>query len=272
MQDYIEKLEYRMKLKGFSPKTIKTYTYNVSQFIKFVSKDPEKVSKEDIESYFANLIDKKYMSASIKLNYASLKFFFSWVIPRNIDFIKIDTPKKTKQLPRVLSKKDIISMINNTKNLKHKLMIEILYSSGLRVGEAVKLKLNDIDADRNVIRINQGKGNKDRQSILSNKLKEDLLKYLCTKRDNDIYLFSKNESHIVIKTAQKIVSNAAKKAKLNIKVTPHMLRHSFATHLLEDGVDIRYIQKLLGHSRLETTQIYTHVANNDLRNIKSPLD
>ncbi|MBT7474634.1 tyrosine-type recombinase/integrase, partial [Candidatus Woesearchaeota archaeon] len=195
-----------------------------------------------------------------------------WVIPRNIDFVKIDTPKKEKKLPKVLSKKDILSMIDNTENLKHKLLLEILYSSGLRVGEAVNLKISDIDVDRNIIRVNQGKGSKDRQSILSKKLKEDLLKYLCTKRDNDIYLFSKRENHIVIKTAQKIVDNAAKRVKLNKKVTPHMLRHSFATHLLENGTDIRYIQKLLGHSRLETTQIYTHVANNDLKNIKSPLD
>jgi site-specific recombinase XerD len=272
MQNYIEKLEYRMKLKGFSPKTIKSYTYNTQNFLNFIKINPEKVSKEDIESHFANLIKKGYMSASIKLNYASIKFFFTWVIPRNIDFVKIDTPKKEKKLPKVLSKKDILSMIDNTENLKHKLLLEILYSSGLRVGEAVNLKISDIDVDRNIIRVNQGKGSKDRQSILSKKLKEDLLKYLCTKRDNDIYLFSKRENHIVIKTAQKIVDNAAKRVKLNKKVTPHMLRHSFATHLLENGTDIRYIQKLLGHSRLETTQIYTHVANNDLKNIKSPLD
>ncbi len=272
MEEYLEKLDYRMKLKGFSPKTIKSYSYNLKQFLSFIDKNPEKVSKEDIESYFANLIKKDYMSASIKLNYASIKFFFTWVIPKNIDFVKIDTPKKEKKLPRVLSKKEILSMINNTKNLKHKLLLEVLYSSGLRVGEAVNLKIIDIDVDRNIIRVNQGKGSKDRQSILSEKLKEDLLKYLCTKRDNDIYLFSKKETHIVIKTAQKIVANAAKRSELNKKVTPHMLRHSFATHLLEDGVDIRYIQKLLGHSRLETTQIYTHVANNDLKNIKSPLD
>ena len=272
MQKHIEKLEYRMKLKGFSPKTIKSYKYNTQQFLKFVDKTPEKVSKNDIETYFANLIKKGYMSASIKLNYASIKFFFTWVIPKNIDFVKIDTPKKEKKLPRVLSKKEIMSMIDNTDNLKHKLLLEVLYSSGLRVGEAVNLKIMDIDADRNIIRVNQGKGSKDRQSILSKRLKKDLLKYLCTDRDNDTYLFSKKETHIVIKTAQKIVDNAAKKSKLTKKVTPHMLRHSFATHLLEDGVDIRYIQKLLGHSRLETTQIYTHVANNDLRNIKSPLD
>jgi len=272
MQEYLEKLEYRMKLKGLSPKTIKSYKYNIQQFFQTLHKTPENVSKNDIETYFVNLIDKGYMSASIRLNYASLKFFFTWVIPKNIDFVKIDTPKKKKKLPRVLSKQEIISMINNTKNLKHKLMIEVLYSSGLRVGEAVKLKLKDIDADRNIIRITQGKGAKDRQTILSERLKEDLLKYLCTKRDNEIYLFSKGENHIVLKTAQKIIDNAAKKSNLNKKVTPHMLRHSFATHLLEDGVDIRYIQKLLGHSRLETTQIYTHVANNDLRNIKSPLD
>jgi integrase/recombinase XerD len=272
MQEYIERLEYRMKLKGFSPKTIKVYKYNIQKFLNHIEIDPEKVSKEEIESYFANLINKGYMAASIKLNYASIKFFFTGVLPKNIDFVKIDTPKKGKKLPKVLSKKEILSMITDTKNLKHKLLLEVLYSSGLRVSEAVNLKISNIDVDRDIIRVNKGKGSKDRQSILSKRLKEDLLKYLCTKRNNDIYLFSKNEGHIVIKTAQKIVANAAKRSKLNKKVTPHMLRHSFATHLLENGTDIRYIQKLLGHSRLETTQIYTHVADNDLRNIKSPLD
>ena len=272
MQKYLEKLEYRLKLKGFSPKTVKSYSYNISKFLSFVDKNPEKVSKNDIEAYFANLLGKGYMSASIRLNYASIKFFFTWVVPKNIDFVKIDTPKKEKKLPKVLSKKEILSMIKNTKNLKHKLLIEVLYSSGLRVGEAIKLKIRDIDVERNLIRVNHGKGAKDRQTILSEKLKEDLLKYLCLKRDNEIYLFSRGNNHIVLKTAQKIVENACKKAKLNKRATPHMLRHSFATHLLEDGVDIRYIQKLLGHSRLETTQIYTHVANNDLRNIRSPLD
>ena len=148
MQEYIERLEYRMKLKGFSPKTIKVYKYNIQNFLNHIEIDPERVAKEDIESYFANLIEKGYMSASIKLNYASIKFFFTWVLPKNIDFVKIDTPKKEKKLPKVLSKKEILSMIDSTENLKHKLLLEVLYSSGLRVGEAVNLKISDIDVDR----------------------------------------------------------------------------------------------------------------------------
>lgn len=272
MEEYLERLEQRLKLKGFSRNTIKVYKYNLSNFLKFVKKKPEYVLKEDIESYFTYLINKGFKVASIRLNYASLKFFFTWIVPRDINFIAIDRPKKEKRLPMVLAKKDIKEMINNTSNLKHKLLIELLYSSGLRVSEAINLKIQDIDIENNVVRVNYGKGAKDRVSILSNKFKEDLLKYLCKKRDNEVFLFSKGDNHIVLKTAQRIVENAAKKAKLNKRVTPHMLRHSFATHLLEDGVDIRHIQKLLGHSRLETTQIYTHVSNRDIKNIRSPLD
>ena len=272
MQEYLDELEKRLKLKGFSPRSIKSYKYNISNFLKFVNKKPENVLKDDIESYFMKLINKGFEPATIRLNYACIKFFFSFVVPREINFNLIDLPKKKKSLPKVLTKTEIESMIENTKNLKHKLLIELLYSSGLRVSESISLKISDIDTENNTVRINQGKGKKDRFSVLSEKFKKDLLKYLCQKRDNNIYLFCKGDYHIVLKTAQRIVENAAKKAKINKKVTPHMLRHSFATHLLENGTDIRYIQKLLGHSRLETTQIYTHVSNRDIKNIKSPLD
>ena len=272
MQEYLDELEKRLKLKGFSPRTIKSYKYNIGKFFEFVKKKPENVQKEDIEAYFMTLINKGKQTATIRLNYSSLKFFFTWIVPREINFHSIDQPKKKKSLPKVLIKSEIERMIKATTNLKHKLLIELLYSSGLRVSEAINLKVNEIDIENNSVRVNQGKGKKDRISILSEHFKKDLLKYLCQKRDNNIYLFSKGDSHIVLKTAQRIVAIAAKKAGLDKKVTPHMLRHSFATHLLENGTDIRYIQKLLGHSRLETTQIYTKVSNNDLKNIKSPLD
>jgi len=272
MQEYLDKLEKRLKLKGFSPRTVKSYKYNISNFLRFSNKKPENVQKEDIETYFMTLINKGSQSNTVRLNYSCLKFFFTWVVPRNINFHSIDQPKKKKSLPKVLTKTEIGKMISCTFNLKHKLLIELLYSSGLRVSEAINLKINEIDIENNIVRVNQGKGKKDRISILSERFKKDLLNYLCKERDNNIYLLCKGNSHIVLKTAQRIVGIAAKKAKLNKRVTPHMLRHSFATHLLENGTDIRYIQKLLGHSRLETTQIYTKVSNNDLKNIKSPLD
>jgi integrase/recombinase XerD len=272
MQEHLGKLEERLKLRGFSPRTVESYKYHVSKFLKFIDKKPENVLESDVEAYFMHLINKNFKSASIRLSYSCLKFFYTWIIPKEINFKLIDTPKRERKLPKVLSKKEIISMIDNTKNLKHKLLIEVLYSSGARVSEALNLKIEDIDVENNTIRINKGKGNKDRITILSNRFKGDLLRYLCTKRDNEIYLFSKGNNHLVLKTAQRIVEIAAEKGGITKKVSPHMLRHSFATHLLEDGVDIRFIQKLLGHSRLETTQIYTHVANSELKNIKSPLD
>jgi len=272
MQIYLERLEERLRLKGYSLKTIKVYKYNIIKFLKFINKNPEDVLKQDIESYFMNLLNRNFKSASIRLNYACIKFFFTFVVPKSIEFGVIDVPKKEKKLPKVLTRSEIKNMISVTTNLKHKLLIEILYSSGLRVSEAINLKIQDIDIENNIIRINEGKGKKDRISILSENFKKDLLIYLCKKRDNDVYLFCKGNSHIVIKTAQRIVEIAAKKGGLTKKVTPHMLRHSFATHLLNNGVDIRYIQRLLGHNNLETTQIYAHVSNNDIKNITSPLD
>jgi len=272
MQEYIQELEKRLKLKGYSLKTIKVYKYNTIKFLKFIKKDPKNVLKQDIEGYFIHLINKNFKSASIRLNYACLKFFFIYVIPLKINFKIIDMPRKEKKLPKVLTRSEIKKMIEVTTNLKHKLLIELLYSSGLRIGEAIKLKIQDINIENNLIRVNEGKGKKDRISILSENFKKDLLVYLCKKRDNNVFLFCKGNGHIVIKTGQRIVEIAAKKAGIIKKVTPHMLRHSFATHLLDNGVDIRYIQRLLGHSNLETTQIYTHVSNNDVKNIVSPLD
>jgi len=188
-----------------------------------------------------------------------------------VDFLIRGLPKREKKLPKVLSKEDILTMINKTKNIKHRLLIKLLYSSGLRVSEAIKIKKQDFDFKRNLIRIEQGKGKKDRYTLLAKNLRNDLLRFFCKHNIKD-YLFCGRKDHLTIKSAQKIVDNAAKKARINRKVTPHMLRHSFATHLLENGVDIRYIQHLLGHSNLQTTQIYTKVSNLDILKIKSPLD
>jgi len=165
-------------------------------------------------------------------------------------------------------------MLEATANLKHKLLMEIMYASGLRVSEAIKLKIKDIDLAEGIIRVNLGKEKKDRQTILSKRAIEDLKTFLETREDDNQYLFTgaQNKGYLSTRSAQKIVLQAAKLAGIKKDISCHNLRHSFATHLLEKGVDIRYIQKLLGHKRLETTQLYTQVSTQKLKEISSPLD
>jgi site-specific recombinase XerD len=164
-------------------------------------------------------------------------------------------------------------MLEKTTNPKHNFLISLMYSAGLRVSETMKIKMRDFDLDRRMIVVHQGKGQKDRCTLLSEKLIPVLKKQLSLKKSSD-YLFTGagGKGHLTSESAEKIIKKAAESASITKKVSCHCLRHSFATHLLETGTNIRYIQELLGHTRLETTQIYTKVANNNLQNIKSPLE
>ncbi|MGM5487970.1 MAG: tyrosine-type recombinase/integrase [Nanobdellota archaeon] len=179
----------------------------------------------------------------------------------------IPNPKCKKGLPKVLSREEVQALFERIENPKHKLMIMLLYSSGLRVSELVNLKRTDINVHDNTVRIDQGKGKKDRVTILSQKVKDLLLPHLM-QNFRTPYLFEGRQGKYSIRTVQKILENVSNARH----ISAHMLRHSFATHLLEQGTDIRYIQKLLGHSQIETTSIYTHAAKKDFLKIKSPLD
>ena len=268
-QKMITKLSEELELRKYSPKTKNAYIYNVGRYLKWSERTRKYFTNEHVREYFLYL---RLDESSIRQIKASLNFFFRNVLNINLEiFIKMPLKKK-KTLPKVLSRELIQKLINVTTNLKHKLVIILLYSSGLRLSEVVNLKREDIDVDRNIIFINQGKGKKDRQTILSKKAKEILLKYLCTSKFKTNYLFEGRKGKYSSKTIQKILENVSKKANIKKKISPHMLRHSFATHLLENGIDIRYIQKLLGHSRLSTTQGYTYVAKSDFLKIKSPFD
>jgi len=199
---------------------------------------------------------------SMRLKLASIKFFFASVLKNPISLEEIPSMKKEKKLPKVISKEKIRQIIDETDNLKHKLVIKFLYSSGLRLSELLNLKRNDIDFDRNLIQVRLGKGKKDRITVLSPSLKNDLLKYYSKGIFKTDYVFEGRRGKYSKKSVQKILERIGN--KLKIKIHPHMLRHSFATHLLEQGTDIRYIQKLLGHSNLSTTEIYTKVSNSQL--------
>jgi len=269
--DELEMLKVELDYRGFSNKTKKSYTFFVRDFLKYIKKEPSDINKDDIKNYISHLITKKgYTNITANLAISSLKFFFSKVLEKTI-CDKIERPKREKNLPSVLSKEEVKRIIDSGNNIKHKLVLKCLYGMGLRVSELIDLKVNDLEFDRNMAKISSGKGNKQRYVMLSGILKSDLMKYIELQKPEK-YLFSGRKGKYSVKSIQKIFENAAKKAKIKKKASCHTLRHSFATHLLENGTDIRYIQKLLGHSRLQTTQIYTHVADSKLKNIKSPLD
>jgi site-specific recombinase XerD len=187
-------------------------------------------------------------------------------------FYQIERPRKETKLPRVVSAENMVKIINSIANIKHKCIISTLYSSGLRVGELINLKVNDIDSDRMLIRVIQAKGNMDRYTILSESLLKDLRIYFKEYRPIE-YLFEGQKGGKYTRTSvQAILTKATNEARINQKISPHMLRHSFGTHLLENGADLRYIQTLMGHKNSSTTELYTHIAINRLTTIKSPLD
>lgn len=269
-EEILQELKESIILRGYSKETLKSYLYNCERFIDWISKSSLNIDEGGVREYFLFLLSKNYDSSTIRQIRAGIDFMFKFVFGKEMDKIHVPTPKKKKELPKVLSKFEIKYLIEKTKNDKHRLVIKMLYSSGLRLSELINLKREDIESERGVVRVRQGKGKKDRITLLSDKLSKELLDFVCKNNFKTEYLFEGRKGKYSKKSVQKILENASK--GLNKKVTPHMLRHSFATHLLESGTDIRYIQKLLGHSNLETTQIYTKVANTELLKIKSPLD
>lgn len=272
-RDPMYNLERELKIRGFSRKTIKAYLHYNKKFLNYARKSPKEITNEDIKRYLEYLANRQVSNATLNLVINALKFYYTQILKRKF-FFGIKHPKKEKRLPVVLTKDEVKKMLEATENLKHKLLMEIMYASGLRVSEVIKLKIPDIDLEERIIRVNLGKGKKDRQTILSKRAIEDLKIYLQNRSDENPYVFpgAQNKEHLSTRSAQKIVLQAAKLAGIKKDVSCHSLRHSFATHLLEKGVDIRYIQKLLGHKRLETTQVYTKVSTQKLKEIGSPLD
>ncbi|MBI4778990.1 tyrosine-type recombinase/integrase [Candidatus Falkowbacteria bacterium] len=274
-KDPMFNLVREMRIRNFSPKTIQAYVYYNKELLRFANKGSREINYEDIRDYMDCLFGLGKSSSTVNLAINALKFYYEGILQRKffVPKIGIRRPKAEKKLPVVLNKNEVVKMINCLDNIKHKLMIQILFGSGLRVSEAVDLKINDIDFIRKIITIRHGKGAKDRITIVSDKTLSDIEKYLLEYKPL-VFLF---ESYVAgeklaVRSAQKIVEEAVKSAEVNPNASAHSLRHGFATYLLENGTDIRYIQELLGHARLETTQIYTKVADNKIRGIKSPLE
>lgn len=272
-KDKLKSFENHMIRKGYSRKTIKNYISHLNCFMK-ASNHP--VDLKSIRSYITCLLEIKKCSHTYCNQFISaMKLYLNYFGDTDIyPFLpKIERPKKEKKLPKILSKKEVLQIFNSTSNIKHKTELMMGYSCGLRVSEVARMQLRDIDRHRMTVMVSQGKGRKDRMSILSERMIRQLDIYY-REYEPEKWLFEgqKNGTHISSRTLQKVFNNAVKEAKINKKVTFHSLRHSFATHLLEAGVDLRYIQELLGHKSCKTTEVYTHVSKKSLQSIVNPLD
>ncbi len=266
--EQLKELENELKLRGYSDETVKAYKKYLSDFLVFCKKRPaSQIEISDLKAYLASLISEKGFSAkSVNLARSALLFYFNEIKERQ--FQNIRTPKPKSKLPTVLTKEEIQKLIESANHKKSKLIIMMLYSTGLRVSELAYLKWDDLELNEKIAWVRRGKGSKDRMIVLSEKICNELDKI---EKDTE-HIFGVNGRPANTRNIQKIVRTASKKANIAKKVTPHTLRHSFATHLLEDGTDIRMIQELLGHSNLQTTQIYTHISSEQKKKIKNPLD
>lgn len=266
---FIQKLE----LKGYAFNTAKIY---ISLFEKFSNHFKQyellQIDEEMIRKYLQNLVHKGCSDSYVNQSLNAIKFYYEIVEEMPNRFYSIERPQKKKKLPKVLSLEEVQLIINNTNNIKHKCILSLLYSAGLRRQEVLNLKLEDIDSKRMVIMIQNGKGFKDRMTILSEQVLLDLRIYYKEWKPKTYLFEGKPGKQYSATSIRKILDRASKSAGILKTVTPHMLRHSFATHLLENGTDLRYIQTLLGHGSSKTTEIYTHVAVNQLKAIKSPIE
>lgn len=264
-----------VKTRGFSNYTYESYKEDLEAFVKFFpNKNIKDIEVKDIREYIRSMYDKKYKATTISRHISTLKSFYNYLesedIIKNNPMVLISNPKKEKKLPNYLNYEDTEKLlktpdINTKEGLMAALILEMLYSTGVRVGELVSIKVNDINRKERSILV-FGKGRKERIVFYGSNCEKQLNKYL--EKHQELYLFTnKHGEKINERTVRQIVSDTAKKAHINVKVTPHTLRHTYATHLLNDGADLKSVGDLLGHENLSTTGIYTHVSNDRLRKV-----
>ena len=268
--------EYYEKLlrKRYSPNTIKTYAcYMKSYMFEFRERELDSITAKEINDYLLKLIRTKGISPSQqnqRIN--AIKFYYEKVLGQDKELYYLERPRIARELPKVLAEEEVLAILNSISNIKHKAIIATIYSAGLRRSELINLRKQDVFYERKIIFIRGSKGKKDRNSILSDYNSILLRKYLSEDKPNYWLFEGVNRNQYSATSIAKILKRAAIKAGLDKRVTPHMLRHSFATHLHEQGADIRYIQTLLGHGSSKTTEIYIHVSRKSLSKIRSPLD
>jgi site-specific recombinase XerD len=271
----LKRMHELLLLKSYSPHTIRTYCIEFSQLLYLLKNTHvDSLTPERLRSYFLYCTTKLKLSENmIHSRMNAIKFYFEQVLHREkIFFDEIPRPKKKSSLPKVISKNDIVKLFAQVKNPKHLLMLKLCYGMGLRVSEIVNLKIPDIDSERMLVHIEAAKGKKDRYVTLPSSILEALRSYYITFRPEKYFFEGQYGGQYAIRSVQSVFKNAMQKAKINKSVGIHGLRHSYATHLLERGTDMTFIQKLLGHKDIKTTEIYAKVSNRQLSKITSPLD
>lgn len=270
MENILNKIERVLRLRNYSPKTRKAYLLYIKGYIKFSKNAKIKNKQKAIEEFLLDKHKRQQSPQTINLALNAVKFLYAEVI-KDPQKINLNFAKRSKKLPIVLSHTEIEKIIQATNNAKYRLMISLGYACGLRVSEVVNLRVADLDINELVVHIKEAKGKKDRISILPKKLQNDLRNIIAGRDKKDFVFTSNRGGKLTTTSLQKMFRKSLKITKINKPATFHSLRHSFATHLLENGTDVRYVQELLGHSNIRTTQIYTQVTNPKLKNIKSPL-
>jgi integrase/recombinase XerD len=268
-----DQMRVDLQLSGIKPKTQQNYLREAENLAKYFNRSPADLGENELKEYLLYLINEKHLSeGTFRFYVAGLKFLYRTTLKREWPVEKIKCPRKEKKLPVVLDISEVESLFSVTKNLKHKAMLMITYSSGLRVSETAKLKLTDIDSTRMTVRIT-GKGDKDRYSILSQTALEHIRQYWKKYRPAE-WLFEgqKKGAHISTSSMQQLFYKAKKLARITKPVSIHALRHSFATHLIEAGTSLHHVQLLLGHRSPTTTTVYLHVSRLNLAQVTSPLD
>jgi len=269
-----EQMLAELQLKGLTPKTQKIYLREVSNYAKYFGKSPEELGEKELREYLLYLLnERKLAKGTYRFYYQGLKFLYKHTLKREEVVEKIYCPRAEKKLPVVLDLTEVKTLLTVMENLKHRAILTITYSAGLRISETAHLKVSDIDSKRMMVRVQQGKGGKDRYTILSQTALECLRQYWRQYRPKD-WLFEgqKEGTHVCISSIRQIFLEAKERAGITKPASPHTLRHSFATHLIEAGTSLHHVQLLLGHRSPTTTTVYLHVSRMNLAQVTSPLD
>jgi len=270
LQRFMETLQ----LKGYSDKTLRTYSSEFVQFLYYLKEDSARICDENqVRNYILYCVnDLKLSENTLHSRINAIKFYFEKVLHKERFFFDIPRPKKAKKLPKSISIIDIKRLFELTQNLKHNTMLKLCYEMGLRVSEITNLKINDIDSRTMQVFIERAKGKKDRYANLPESILDQLREYYKEYKPKEYLFEGQYGGQYSSRSVQQVFKDSLKRASINKKVSIHSLRHSFATHLLENGTDIRFIQELLGHNDIKTTLLYTHVSDKSIRKIRSPLD
>ncbi|MDH3732998.1 MAG: tyrosine-type recombinase/integrase [Gemmatimonadota bacterium] len=271
----LTRMHEELILRGYSPRTRRLYLDHARRFLVCADCRPEEVDAAVVRSYVRSALEDRRVSHSYADQAVSaIKFLFARVLSRPIDPVELPRPKRQRKLPVVLSRQEVLAIFEVIENAKHRAILMLVYAAGLRVGEVVRLRIEDIDRDRGLIHVRQAKGRKDRYVPLSSVALTALERYARQRRIRGPWVFpgQRPGRHLTTRSVQQVFARARQRARIRKPVTVHTLRHSFATHLHESGIGLRYIQSLLGHKSPRTTEIYTHVSRADLAKIRSPLD